>query len=173
MATDTTLPATSSRTGSSTTATTLAFLTWVGFSVTSWIQRTRRTSISEENPRSSSPTAWEVWLQDRFMQQHWQQEGAFAGNPGGERVLRLITLGTPHHGSPMANGDARNQEAGPGLGTALWWFDNSWWSTIGPKFYELNRSNLHWDNYDDLLDYSTYANEETAGCSRTERRRSL
>ncbi len=34
-----------------------------------------------------------------FMQRHWFVDGP----QGGERVLGLITLGTPHHGSPAAN----------------------------------------------------------------------
>lgn len=34
-----------------------------------------------------------------FMQHHWFPDGP----QGGERVLRLITLATPHHGTPVAN----------------------------------------------------------------------
>ncbi len=71
---------------------------------------------------------------------------------GGDRVLRLITLGTPHHGTPLANGPARDHKAGA---LASYLFDiidyglfNSslTWSTD-------NRFDLHWDNYDKLFDY--------------------
>ncbi|MBI4748442.1 MAG: choice-of-anchor D domain-containing protein [Acidobacteria bacterium] len=94
-----------------------------------------------------------------FIQQHWQQQGIFGGKRGGERVLKLITLGTPHHGSPMSNGEARDQKAGFSWGNILNLFDNSYYSPIGPKYYQLNRSNLYWDNYDGLLNYSIYPNE--------------
>lgn len=94
-----------------------------------------------------------------FIQQHWQQQGIFGGKRGGERVLKLITLGTPHHGSPMSNGEARDQKAGFSWGNTLNLFDNSYYSAFGPKYYQLNRSNLCWDNYDGLLNYSIYPNE--------------
>lgn len=91
-----------------------------------------------------------------YMQQHWQANGAFAGKPGGERVLKLITLGTPHYGSPLANGDA------------LRWRLPQWGASISAysefllkvDYDELNRANLRWDNHDGLLNYSLFPDEQ-------------
>jgi triacylglycerol esterase/lipase EstA (alpha/beta hydrolase family) len=104
-----------------------------------------------------------------FISQHWQLQGAFKGLPGGSRVLKLITLATPHHGSPMANGPARNEkvnEIAPSDVIVLDAIDNAYWSCHldppgcnGVQFDQLNRTNLHWDNYDGLLDYSRFAGE--------------
>jgi pimeloyl-ACP methyl ester carboxylesterase len=94
-----------------------------------------------------------------YMQEHAQQVGAFAGQPGGARVVKLITLGTPHHGSPMANGPARDARAGLGWGSALGIFDDLFFSQIGPSESEVNRSDLRWDDYDGLLDYARFAAE--------------
>jgi probable HAF family extracellular repeat protein len=83
-----------------------------------------------------------------------QQQGTFSGQPGGERVLKLITLGTPYHGSPVANGPARNAKAGFGWGSFLNVFN------LGvPPYDQANRSDLYWDNYHPLFDYVTYATE--------------
>lgn len=78
-----------------------------------------------------------------FMQQHWQLQGAFAGQPGGERVLKLITLGTPHYGSPLANDQALRWRL------PLWGFlinaYAEWFLKV--DYDELNRANLRWDNH--------------------------
>jgi len=42
-----------------------------------------------------------------YMQEQFHTVGRYACQPGGERVARLITLATPHHGSPAANDEAR------------------------------------------------------------------
>ena len=39
-----------------------------------------------------------------FMNEYTYTSGRFNGKKCGENVRLLITLGTPHHGSPMANG---------------------------------------------------------------------
>jgi pimeloyl-ACP methyl ester carboxylesterase len=75
-----------------------------------------------------------------FMQEWRLQKGL--GAPGGDRVLRLVTLGTPHHGTPLANGPARDDKAGS-FATLLAVFDavvfrNMPWS-------EANRSDIHAD----------------------------
>ena len=86
---------------------------------------------------------------------HVTQQGAFAGRPGADRVLRLITLATPHHGSMAANGAAVvKAAAGP-----VWWtpvdlFNAYFYLTGSPSSNQHNRSDLHWDNYDNLLDYN-------------------
>lgn len=85
-----------------------------------------------------------------FMQQKTQQAGLFAGRLGGERVLRLITLGTPHHGSPLANGPARD-ELITGLCNPALPFIEAVYLT---PFDAVNRADLHWDNFDALIDYS-------------------
>lgn len=74
----------------------------------------------------------------------------------GDRVLRLITLGTPHHGSPFANGPARDNKAGGVwletmhlvIDGGLFGFDIRWDMD--------NRYDLHWDNYDGLFDYERF-----------------
>lgn len=71
--------------------------------------------------------------------------GTFAGQPGGARVTKLITLGTPHHGSPMANGPARDARAGATWGPTLALFDSLFFSQTGPGTFEVNRSDLRWD----------------------------
>src|SRR5690606_521070 len=45
-----------------------------------------------------------------FMTEHIFTRGKYAGTSCGELVKQLITLGTPHHGSPMANGPARDEK---------------------------------------------------------------
>lgn len=47
----------------------------------------------------------------QYMNEHSHNVGQFAGRRGGERVRLLVTLGTPHLGSPFANGPARNEVA--------------------------------------------------------------
>ena len=76
------------------------------------------------------------------------QQGPFVGLKGGERVLKLITLATPHHGSPLANGPVRNARAGAYWGSQLIASDLP---IVGLTPYnEVNRNDLWWDNYDDL-----------------------
>ncbi len=90
-----------------------------------------------------------------------QNFGAFNGKPLGERVLKIITLATPHHGSPLANGPARNWRAGVGWEAVISNADNFnllFWST-GPGWNQVNRSDLRWDNYDGLLNYDLYPDE--------------
>lgn len=90
-----------------------------------------------------------------------QSSGAFSGKALGERVLKIITLATPHHGSPLANDRARDYRAGVGWGAVIGNCDNFdllFWST-GPGWNQVNRSDLRWDNYDGLLNYDLYPDE--------------
>lgn len=42
-----------------------------------------------------------------YMNEYIHNSGKFKGKKAGERILRLITLGTPHHGTPAANDSPR------------------------------------------------------------------
>jgi len=81
------------------------------------------------------------------------------GPLGGERVLKLITLGTPHHGAPIANGPARDDKAGTLVGPLIEMFDGGLfnrrltWSTY-------NRYDLHWDNFDQFFDYERFPQDD-------------
>jgi hypothetical protein len=94
-----------------------------------------------------------------FMTEYSFTTGVNAGKNCGDNVKLLITLGTSHHGSPMANGPARNDKVSdfflklllPIL-DGIVFKDN--------KYNELNRSDLHWDNYDGFLNYTKYSNEK-------------
>jgi pimeloyl-ACP methyl ester carboxylesterase len=67
---------------------------------------------------------------------------------GGDRVLRLITLGTPHHGSPFANGNAFQVMLDPLSGTQEIYLGYNAFLYGGVGYTEGNRFDLHWDNYD-------------------------
>ncbi len=77
---------------------------------------------------------------------------------GGERVLKLITLATPHHGSPGTNSMSRDERATLGwenimdIGSLLYWKGLNE-TTIVPRLpYNLpNRSDLLWDNFDNVF----------------------
>ncbi len=81
-----------------------------------------------------------------YMEEQEHLEGSFAGRKGGERVRKLITLGTPHHGSQAANDTAR--DAGIGWNTLLEIVDLIFWQGVG--LTDPNRSDLRWDNYNSL-----------------------
>lgn len=79
----------------------------------------------------------------------------YKGKLAGERVLKLITLGTPHHGSQLSNGRARTQEVflGTPWDLVLRRLDEKQWKslsclTYGACLERPNRGDLHWDNYD-------------------------
>jgi triacylglycerol esterase/lipase EstA (alpha/beta hydrolase family) len=93
-----------------------------------------------------------------FMKHTKFQAGPYAGQNCGERVSYLITLGTPHHGSPMANGPARDAKVAPVRLAMLQFFENTILADV--KYNEVNRSDLRWDNYDNLMNYNTYPDEQ-------------
>lgn len=75
-----------------------------------------------------------------------------SGGRNGDRVLRLITLATPHHGTPLANGPSRDVKAGfeafllhQFVDGGLFGYDIRWDMH--------NRYDLHWDNYDGYFDF--------------------
>lgn len=108
-----------------------------------------------------------------------RNEGVFLGKKGGERVNKLITLGTPHHGSPMANGEIRKdisvlddllldlllkkdfniEKVLEDLDNLLFGIDAFSGSLIPPS-KKFNRWDLRWDNYDNYYDYSNYFNSQ-------------
>lgn len=94
--------------------------------------------------------------------------GSFYNKYGGERVIRLLTLGTPHRGTPAANLSLLSRVFNP----LDWLFTASIDAFGGPLIRPLegNRFDLDWDNFDlgehrGLLgwplgmDYGLYANE--------------
>lgn len=90
-----------------------------------------------------------------YMNQHDTDYGGapFQGRRTGERVSVLITLGTPHHGSPLSNGPARVNNGVPAnwLGVFLI-SDYLYWTVRGCsdcKFdlQHSNRGELLWDNF--------------------------
>jgi pimeloyl-ACP methyl ester carboxylesterase len=78
------------------------------------------------------------------------------GTKWGERVIKLITLATPHHGTPIADDSVL---LGP-LGCALsanplvWGIVRSYDLTLPVPYNELNRSDIRWDNYNPSLQNS-------------------
>ena len=125
-----------------------------------------------------------------YMEEHKHNEGNFSGLYCGERVIRLITLATPHHGSPAANDKARaNYYIDPDLKAVLnlndviyWWKTDqdcitslfnflkstSLLSSFGNIFNicqncqvqitDPNRSDLSWDNYNNLPQFQAEKN---------------
>ncbi|MFL6796101.1 MAG: hypothetical protein ACJ8F3_01665 [Xanthobacteraceae bacterium] len=73
-------------------------------------------------------------------------------------MLRLITLGTPHQGSPAANGPARDGKAGPNWTSVLHEMD----TRVAVAYNQVNRSDMWWVNYPGgfQLDYQTYPAEQ-------------
>lgn len=83
-------------------------------------------------------------------------QGPAAGKKCGELVDLLITLGSPNHGSPMANKKPRNEKL------SFWSLqvsilESAFFKDI--KYTDPNRSDLRWDNFDDLFNYETYPDE--------------
>ncbi len=95
-----------------------------------------------------------------FMQKQLTQ-----GNWGsaGNRVIRLITLGTPHHGTPGANGPSKDLKCGSYnpkwfqvlryTNLAYWCFSDFLADGEGDdegclEWWKPNRADLIWDNYD-------------------------
>ncbi|MGF7140336.1 PGAP1-like alpha/beta domain-containing protein [Roseimarinus sediminis] len=93
-----------------------------------------------------------------YMNEQVFTEGSMQGEACGLLVDRLITLGTPHHGSPMANGPARDAKVDFLLQVYLSMLESLVFSET--TYQQVNRSDLRWDNYDQLLDYSSYPDEK-------------
>ncbi|EDP95747.1 T9SS type A sorting domain-containing protein [Kordia algicida OT-1] len=90
---------------------------------------------------------------------------SYQGSPlGGERVTKLITLGTPHHGSPMANGPIRAEVVNDVITeNAIAFFDFELYENCdAPAFDTNSRTDLRWDNFDNLYTTTQYATEPNA-----------
>lgn len=98
------------------------------------------------------------------------QEDFFnTGEKCGERVKHLITLATPHHGSPGANDKSviellKNADRHDRSYRKWWGLNNNWQHTwrLGSRFYwsqdgsyisynKPNRKDLLWDNFDNVM----------------------
>jgi len=93
-----------------------------------------------------------------FMNEYSFNTGINAGKKCGDLVKLLVTLSSPHHGSPMANGPARDTKVSFWLGMYMAAIESFVFSET--KYTEVNRSDLRWDNYDGLLNYSKYSGEK-------------
>ena len=106
-----------------------------------------------------------------YMNEYEHDFGAYRGSHGGEHVQKLITLATPHHGTPIANGGARVSSLWhpiwsaaftfevclvPLLGTNALYvpgFDLLWNANVN----EPNRADMRWDQYDHRTWDGTYS----------------
>ncbi|MDA3817309.1 MAG: T9SS type A sorting domain-containing protein [Prolixibacteraceae bacterium] len=93
-----------------------------------------------------------------YMEEQVFSTGIYEGQKCGEMVDLLITLSTPHHGSPMANGPARNDHYNLFMKVLLTLFEGAVFNET--QYSDVNRSDLRWDNYDDLMDYELFADEK-------------
>ena len=97
-----------------------------------------------------------------YMQEHAHISGVYCGQRGGDRIAKLITLATPHHGTPAANDGPRiDPLVYPGWAFALTIIDRSYWCAEFPcasdEFVDVtepNRSDLRWDSYNGLAGYN-------------------
>lgn len=103
-----------------------------------------------------------------YMNQHDHNVGQYKGKKGGERVKRLITLATPHNGTPAANFAPRvptNELNNVAWATVMNLLDNAYWGKWSIReIYkcvhknciigvgESNRSDLRWNNIDGVWD---------------------
>jgi len=94
-----------------------------------------------------------------YISEHSHNTGIYEGQRGGERVLRLITLGAPHHGTPGANDAARlSKVEDPDLIFPLLTeiIDGLVWMQSSS---EPNRSDQRFDNYKNFWDDDVYERE--------------
>ena len=90
-----------------------------------------------------------------YMNHHSHNTGRWLNQRGGERVRVLITLGTPHHGTPAACDKSRDELAPLRWQILLDFFSLVYWQRpgrgVGVDWNEPNRKDLLWDNYDRRL----------------------
>src|SRR4029078_11231822 len=97
-----------------------------------------------------------------YMAQTEHKQGNSKGTKGGDTTLELITLATPHHGTPGANDPATFRDLVPekykGAFGAL---QNIYWLSKKADHLAVlppaaaNRSDLRWDNYDGKINASS------------------
>lgn len=86
-----------------------------------------------------------------YMAETTHLSGVWKGKRSGDTVLGIITLATPHHGTPGANDAATMRKFVPrSLSTAYDAMHRIYWRS-GPLPTAANRSDLRWDNYDGKL----------------------
>jgi len=86
-----------------------------------------------------------------YMAETTHKTGIWKGKRGGDTVRGLITLATPHHGTPGANDAATMRKFVPrSLSAAYDAMHRIYWRS-GPLATAANRSDLRWDNYDGKL----------------------
>ncbi len=94
-----------------------------------------------------------------YMGRTEHNRGLWKGKKGGDTVLALITLATPHHGTPGANDPGTVKHLVPDKFEAIYnGVQQYYWraekgSVRSPSLP--NRSDLRWDNYDEKLGIST------------------
>lgn len=93
-----------------------------------------------------------------YMNEQTFTTGISNGKKCGDNVDLLITLSSPHHGSPMANGPARNAKVSFLLQVTMSSVETAVFKET--KYDQVNRSDLHWDNFDNLFDYQKYSDEK-------------
>ena len=97
-----------------------------------------------------------------YMNEHDHDTGFYQGRRAGERIFKLVTLATPHHGTPIANDDARVSS----FWRTQWWsefevLDAGLWTVDSTQ---PNRSDMRWDNYDHRVwdgDYTSATEDNT------------
>ena len=94
-----------------------------------------------------------------------QTQGDSNSQKWGERVVKSITLGTPHHGSPLNNNPNLLFGAlGNKLGNSV--ALTSWEGSVFKNFFGTSDWNDHdrvdmlWDNYDGLFSYNIFTSNE-------------
>ena len=95
-----------------------------------------------------------------YMTEQSFNTGIYANSPCGDQVKMLLTLGTPHHGSPMANGPARDAKLNFLLRALVGLIEKE---AFGDNKYNMeNRSDMLWDNYDNFYNLDRYPNEKNS-----------
>ncbi len=86
-----------------------------------------------------------------YMAETTHTSGTWKGKRSGDTVLGIITLATPHHGTPGANDASTMSKFVPrSLSAAYDAMHRIYWRS-GPLPTAANRSDLRWDNYDGKL----------------------
>lgn len=86
-----------------------------------------------------------------YMAEATHNSGTWKGKRGGDTVLGIITLATPHHGTPGANDAGTMSKFVPRSLTAAYDAMHRIYWRSGPLPTAANRSDLRWDNYDGKL----------------------
>jgi triacylglycerol esterase/lipase EstA (alpha/beta hydrolase family) len=98
-----------------------------------------------------------------YMAETSHQTGRWKGKRGGDTTLGIITLATPHHGTPGANDSGTMKALVPNKYEAVYGaMETIYWRTKDEKdglatvaADAANRADLRWDNFDNKLDPSS------------------